>query len=144
MYSKHIGFDLCCFFMLIDLELESQINSKCIQFWLILICQILLFDLSTRVNPKTIFDSLQFSQNLHLRGGHSPPVYLLFGAVYWFRQPRVFQHLMSLIIWEIINMYTYLISSICTEMVQLIETLPYGSQGPYLSLVVNTMAADGL
>ena len=28
--------------------------------------------------------------------GHSPPVYLLFGAVYWSRQLRVFQRLMSL------------------------------------------------
>ena len=66
--------------------------------------QILMRGLSTRVNTKTIFDSLHFFRNLH--GGQSPPfvgggghslVYLLFVAVYWSRQPRVFQRLTSLL-----------------------------------------------
>ena len=49
--------------------------------------QILMSSLSTRVNTKTIFDA--------------PPVYLLFNAIYWYIQPRVFCHLMPFLLYSI-------------------------------------------
>ena len=60
--------------------------------------QILMSGLSTTVNAKTIFDSLQLIyQNLHLRGalasicggGGTRTVFLLFGAVYVLIQAAV-------------------------------------------------------
>ena len=79
-------------------------------------------DLSTRVSAKTIFDSIQFFQNLHLKGVEgthfhlwdvegitsSVFVYLLFGAIYWSRKPRLFWCLKLHFYWIILHVKSQL------------------------------------
>ena len=90
---------------LIDFDLQCQIQLKSPNFINVQFVQQSKFA-TTRVNTKTIFDLLGWGWGGSVRGSsvcvwvggggavhHSPPMNLLFGAVYWSRQPRVFQRL---------------------------------------------------